>query len=163
MKQRIGFVVDIKRDAEICSGVSFGLVDQGRQSHRSIWSSDGFKRRPSGTERRTAADERCERKNKNDCESHRLYFRQRKVFTTPFLSEANKRRNTQQFTNKETTLPKRRCPRRGKPKHVTEAVKHRKPNDFPSTKPRPCVKNMLSADALPIDVANCFPFSGAIN
>ena len=44
---------------------------------------------------------------------------------------------------KENTLPKRRCPRRGKSKHVTEAIKRGKPNDAPRTKPRPCVKTML--------------------
>ena len=48
---------------------------------------------------------------------------------------------------KETTLPKRRCPRRGKPKHVTEAIKRGKPNNALIAKPRPCVKTMLSVTA----------------
>ena len=55
---------------------------------------------------------------------------------------------------KETTLPKRRCPRRGKPKRATEVVKRRKPNDCPTTKPWPCVKTMLSDIELTEDVAN---------
>ena len=44
---------------------------------------------------------------------------------------------------KEITLPKRRCPRRSKPKHIIEAVKRGKPSKSPTPKPRPCVKTML--------------------
>ena len=47
---------------------------------------------------------------------------------------------------KETTLPKRRCPRRGKPKRVIEAINRGKSSDAQTTKPRLCVKTML-ADA----------------
>ena len=44
---------------------------------------------------------------------------------------------------KETMLPKRRCPRRCKPKHVFEASKQGKAKNAPMTKPWPCVKTML--------------------
>ena len=44
---------------------------------------------------------------------------------------------------KETTLPKRRCPRRDKPKDVNKVSRRCKPNEAPTAKPRPCVKTML--------------------
>ena len=44
---------------------------------------------------------------------------------------------------KETTLPKRRCPRRCKPTRDNGAKDLGKPNDTPRTKPWPCVKTML--------------------
>ena len=49
----------------------------------------------------------------------------------------------QSVYQKEITLPKRRCPRRGKPKRDNEANEHGKPNDAPTTKPWLCVKTML--------------------
>ena len=45
---------------------------------------------------------------------------------------------------KEITLPKRRCPRRGILERDNGANRVCKPNDAPKTKPRPCVKTMLS-------------------
>ena len=45
---------------------------------------------------------------------------------------------------KETALPKRRCPRRGKPKRHNGAIARGKPNGAPRTKPWPCVKIMLA-------------------
>ena len=48
---------------------------------------------------------------------------------------------------KEITLPKRRCPRRGKPTRDNGVNEIRKPNHAPKTKPRPCVKTMLAARA----------------
>ena len=50
---------------------------------------------------------------------------------------------------KDTTLPKRRCPRRCKPMNYNGAIEYRKPNDAPTTKPWPSVKNML-ADTTPL-------------
>ena len=44
---------------------------------------------------------------------------------------------------KETTLPKRRCPRRRKPTRDNGAKVRGKPYDAPTTKPWPCVKTML--------------------
>ena len=44
---------------------------------------------------------------------------------------------------KEHALPKRRCPRRGKPKRDNGAKERGKPIDAPRTKPWPCVKTML--------------------
>ena len=52
------------------------------------------------------------------------------------------------FYQRISTLPKRPCPRRGKLTRDNGAKEHGKPNDAPTTKPRPCVKTMLSADAL---------------
>ena len=53
----------------------------------------------------------------------------------------------QSVYQKEKTLPKRRCPRRGKPERDNGANQFCKPNDASMTKPRPCVKPML-ADAM---------------
>ena len=46
---------------------------------------------------------------------------------------------------KETTLPKRRCPRRCKPICDNGANRRGKPNYAPTTKPGPCVKTMVYA------------------
>ena len=52
---------------------------------------------------------------------------------------------------KESRLPKRRCPRRGKPARHNGANKRGKPNDAPTTKPWPCVKNMLCDRCATVD------------
>ena len=46
---------------------------------------------------------------------------QRKVFTTPHSHRSQKSSHYKTVYQKETALPKRRCPRHGKPKYVTEA------------------------------------------
>ena len=48
--------------------------------------------------------------------------RQRKVFATPLLTEANKPRNTKTVYQKRSHVAKEGCPRRGKPSDVTEST-----------------------------------------
>ena len=78
----------------------------------------------------------------------RAFAAQRKVFTTPHSHRRQKASQHISVYQKETTLPKRRCPRRDKPARDNGAKARGKPNDAPTTKPWPCVKTMLAADAL---------------
>ena len=69
---------------------------------------------------------------------------QRKVFTTPLLSEVKKRRNTNQFTKKKS-----RCQRGGVHRVANQqsdngANEQGKPNDAPTTKPWPWARNCSS-------------------
>ena len=74
-----------------------------------------------------------------------MFAAQRKVFTTPLLSEANKRRNYNQST-KNNRVAKEAVSAAWQTEQRHRSERHGKPNSGPRTKPRPCVKTML-ADA----------------
>ena len=94
-----------------------------------------FRTSPADKPRRTLAEERnC---NHSELPYNGRFLRHR---FSPKRQQASQHQTVYQ---KDTTLPKRRCPRRCKPMNYNGAIEYRKPNDAPTTKPWPSVKNML--------------------
>jgi len=77
---------------------------------------------------------------------------QRKVSTTPLLTEAYKRRATPNSLPKIIRVAKEAVSAAWQSKTCDRSGQFVKPNDAPRTKPRPCVKTMLSGDEVPESV-----------